>query len=351
MACPRPLPASCGCLAAFMAAALASAPVTAGEWQRTYLEPAVQAWMGVVTLLAEDGEREGGRREGRGSREGKEGDRGECKGDCGDTCERCRGQRHDGDKHDGEHRRPGMHGDHHGHHGSHHPGPHHGQMHAPGHGHHGPMAHGHMGPPRPEGQRGDAIAMLHEISGRLARIERMLAARGVGGPPSGGPGRGEWHGGHRHEMSAAGRAMMEERMAKMKEAREKWEQASPEAREKMKQEWEARMKEGREKMQAAREKYEQASPEEREKMRQEWEARMKEGREKMERARAEQGSRPNVDEMKRAMERGGEEVRKRMEEAKAKMEEARKRFQEMESRVKELEGEVARLKKNAEKDD
>ena len=49
-------------LAAYLAAALAVAgagrTVAAADWQRAYLEPAVQAWMGVVTLLAEDGERE-----------------------------------------------------------------------------------------------------------------------------------------------------------------------------------------------------------------------------------------------------------------------------------------------------
>jgi hypothetical protein len=267
-ALPR-IPASAGCLAALVVATIAPAPVAAADWQRGYLEPAIQAWMGVVTMLAEDGEREG-------------------------------------DRHHGGHHRHGMHGGRHEH-------GHHGRMHAPGHPH-----HAHMGPPRPEGPRADAITMLQDISGRLARIERMLAARGPGGP-----GRGEWRGAERPEMSSAARGMME-----------------------------ARMKEGREKMKAAREKWEKASPEDREKMKQEWEARMKEGREKMERARAEKGERSgNADEMKQAMERFRAEAGKRMEEAKAKMDEARKRFQDMEARVKQLEAEVARMKKTAEKDD
>ena len=90
--------------------------------------------------------------------------------------------------------------------------------------------------PRPEGPRADALSMLQDISGRLARIERMLAARGPGGPSTGGPGRGEWRGAGRPEMSSEAREMMEARMAKMKEARQKFEQASPEEQEKMKHE-------------------------------------------------------------------------------------------------------------------
>ncbi|MFM7137783.1 MAG: hypothetical protein ACKO1M_12055, partial [Planctomycetota bacterium] len=84
------LPASVGCLAVLMAVTIAPAPVAAADWQRSYLEPAVQAWMGVVTLLADDGERE----EKKGDRDDdrdddndkKEEQRGECKGECEGTC-------------------------------------------------------------------------------------------------------------------------------------------------------------------------------------------------------------------------------------------------------------------------
>ena len=213
------LPASVGCAAALIAAAVAPSPVAAAEWQRNYLEPAIQAWMGVVTMLAEDGERE---------------ERPD------DRPERRRG--------------PGMQGDRHGHGGHGHHGPHHGRMHP-----HGPPHHAHMGPPRPEGPRADAISMLHDISGRLTRIERMLTGRGPGGPPVGGPGRGEWRGAGRPDMSSEAREMREARMMegreKMKAARDKWEQASPEEREQMKQQWQARMQEGREKMQGARQRF------------------------------------------------------------------------------------------------
>ena len=167
-AMPR-LPTSVGCLAALVAATIPPAPGAAADWQRSYLEPAVQAWMGMVTMLAEDGEREERKRDRDGRGEGQDNPRGECRGDCKGECVHCRGQRpggHEGDKHHGGHHRPGMHGDH---------------------GHHAPH-HAPMGPPRPEGPRADAISMLHDISGRLARIERMLAARGPGGPPAGGPG-------------------------------------------------------------------------------------------------------------------------------------------------------------------
>jgi hypothetical protein len=204
-AMPR-LPASVGCVAALISVSTAPTPVVAAEWQRNYLEPAIQAWMGVVTMLAEDGEREK---------------------NAPDRGDRRRGR--------------AMHGDRHGHHG-----PHHGRMHP---------HHARMGPPRPEGPRADAISMLHEIAGRLARIERMLAGRGPGGPPAGGPGRGEWRGAGRPEMSSEAREMMEARRARMKQARDKWEQASPEEREKMKQQWQARMQEGREQMQWARQRF------------------------------------------------------------------------------------------------
>ena len=50
LATPR-TPVSAGCLAALVAALVAPAPVAAGDWQRSYLEPAVQAWMGVVNRV------------------------------------------------------------------------------------------------------------------------------------------------------------------------------------------------------------------------------------------------------------------------------------------------------------
>jgi hypothetical protein len=60
-------------------------------------------------------------------------------------------------------------------------------------------------------------------------------------------------------MSSEAREMREARMMegreKMKAARDKWEQASPEEREQMKQQWQARMQEGREKMQGARQRF------------------------------------------------------------------------------------------------
>jgi hypothetical protein len=235
LATPR-IPAFAACLAAFMAATVA--PAAEAEWRNRYLEPAIQAWMGVVTMLAEDGEREEGSREPRG---------------------RDRGHRlHD-------HGGPG------------HRGPHHGRMHAPDH----PHRH-HMGPPRPESPRTGALSMLHDISDRLARIERMLAARAAGGP-----GRGEWRGPGRPEMSSEAREMMEARRARMKAARDKWEQASPEEREEMK---------------------------------------------------------------KKCQERRGEASR-RMEDATPRMEGSRPRGQDMEARIEQLEAEITRLKQALEEDD
>jgi hypothetical protein len=274
LATPR-VPASAACLAALVAATVAPAPVAAAEWQTRCLEPAIQAWMGVVTMLAEDGAREERPHERRDHQRGRE-----------------------------------MHGHRHDHNGRAHHGPHDGRMHPPGHPH-----SAHMGPPRPEGPRADALSMLQDISGRLARIERMLAARAPGGP-----GRGEWRGPERPDMSSEAREMMGSSRARMQAAREQWEQASPEEREKMKQQWQERMTEGREKMKAAREKWEQASPEEREKMKQQWqELRGKAGR--------------------------------RMEETTPRSEGSRPRRQDMEARVKQLEAEVARLKQALEKED
>ena len=151
---------------------------------------------------------------------------------------------------------------------------------------------------RGEAGRGDARAMMNEIMARLSRIEQMLGERG---PMMGrGPGRSE---------------------------------ISPE----MKQQWEARMKEGREKMQEARTKWENASPEERGKMKQEWQGRMREGREKRE--QIEQAG-PEGDEGPEMP----EEVRRKMEEARRMVNEARKRAAEMGNRVKRLEAELERMK-------
>ncbi|MCS5617451.1 MAG: hypothetical protein NZ658_05575, partial [Pirellulales bacterium] len=250
------------CLASCLATALVAGgiarPVAAADGQGGYLEPAVQAWMGVVALLADDGER------------------------------------------------------------------------------------GRMAPPRPEGPRGDALAMLNDIVGRLSRIEAMLAARG----PMGGPGpRGGQALGSRRAVSPEMREMMEARMQKrreqMQEARKKWENASPEEREEMKKQWQARMEEGRKKMQEARKKWENASPEEREEMKKQWEARRRDAYGSREKPRAERAERSEQSvspgDMRQAMQRMREEGRRRMEDAQAKMEAARKRFQEMEQRLKRLE--------------
>ena len=231
------------CLASCLATALVAGgiarPVAAADGQGGYLEPAVQAWMGVVALLADDGER------------------------------------------------------------------------------------GRMAPPRPEGPRGDALAMLNDIVGRLSRIEAMLAARG----PMGGPG------------PRGGQALGSRRAV------------SPEMREMM----EARMQKRREQMQEARKKWENASPEEREEMKKQWEARRRDAYGSREKPRAERAERSEQSvspgDMRQAMQRMREEGRRRMEDAQAKMEAARKRFQEMEQRIKRLEAEVVRLRKAVEKDD
>jgi hypothetical protein len=282
------------CLAAMATAGGVASPAAAADWHRTYLEPAVGAWMGVVTFLADDGEREE-----RGSRK-KDGDRDACKEDCQGECQACRGK-HRGEQGDKTARR--QHGQHDG------------RMHSPG----------RMGPPRPEGPRADALTMLNDIVGRLSRIERMLASRGPASPAdvARDAGRSEWRGGR--SMMQVSPEMRELMQAKIKDAREKWENASEEERAEMKKMWESRMQEGRERMQKAREPMEKGS--------------------------AEGEKRPGKpEEMKRTMERAREEGRKRMDEAKAKIDEARKRAQEMEKRVKELEAEIGQMKRNAKKD-
>jgi hypothetical protein len=98
------------------------------------------------------------------------------------------------------------------------------------------------------GLRGDPHGKLDEILGRLRRIESMLAARrmGPGGPPPGPP-RGEWgprgDGRGRDEPRRPGAGMppeMRERMqARAAEARERWEQMSPEERAEIREKMEA----------------------------------------------------------------------------------------------------------------
>jgi hypothetical protein len=287
-----------------MAAFLAVGPTaSAASWQSTYLEPAIHAWMGVVTLLADDGERESNKKD-------------DCDGECkkGDGCKKCDGNR-DGKGHfEWTHR--GSKPPHHPHHGPHHMGLHH-------------------------GPRGDVMSLLHDISARLARIERLLGTPGPGGPPMhpmhhgkhggmGGPhhemyermraAREKWEHAspeERAEMKKKWEARMKEGRARMEEARKKWENASPEERVEMKAKWEAKMKEGREKMAAFREKWENASPEERAEMKKKWEARMKEGRERGEKKEAAEASKPRMSEEARG---------------------------QMENRVKRLEAELQRIR-------
>lgn len=294
--------------AACMAATLAGGgAASAATWQQAYLEPAVHAWMGVVTLLASDGERE----------EAKERDE-QCEGDCGDgECKKCDHKRGD---------RKGLGDWHHG---------------KPRHGH-GPH-HGHMGPH--DGPRGDALTLLHDINMRLGRIERMLAARGPGGPP---PMAHRHHGHHgRHPGMEGPKNEMYQRMS---EARKKYENASPEERAEMKAKWEARMKEGREKMEAARAKWENASPEEREEMKKKFEARMKEGRAKMEAVREkwENASPEERAEMKKKWEARMREAREgrgdKPEAVRPTGEDAARRKTELENRLKRLEAELQRVR-------
>jgi len=329
------------CLAATLVVGGVAHPVAAANWQEEYLQPAVQAWMGVVTLLADDGEA---------ACEGKECRKGECKGECKEHTE------HGGHHHHGERR--GSRDDRHQRARRANAGHHAGHMHHPG-----TPARGRMGPPRPEGPRGDALALLNDIAGRLSRIEAMLAARGpMAGRGHAAVGPGHHHGEPRRpgrEVSPEMRKMMEARMQKrreqMQDARKKWENASPEEREEMKKQWQARMEEGRKKMQEAREKWENATPEEREEMKKKWQTRRREAYGSREKPRAERAEKAEQSvspgDMRQAMQRMREEGRRRMEDAQAKMEAARKRFQEMEQRIKRLEAEVVRLRKAAEKDD
>ncbi len=269
---------------ACMAAVLAMGPTaSAASWQRSYLEPAIQAWMGVVTLLADDGERDEDDRDSK------------CEGNCDkDDCDECRGK-HARKDHKERHHGKRMHGD----------GPHDGQM----------------GPPH--GPRGDAISLLHDIHARLGRIERMLASRGPGGPPMAGP----HHGGHpgRRDAMEGPKGEMYQRMSA---AREKWENASPEEQAEMKEKMKARMEEGRDRMEEVRRKWENASPEERAEMKEKMKARMQEARDRMPQRKldtdTDRGDLP--------------------EDARSMVAAARKRAAELDNRVKRLEAELERLK-------
>lgn len=304
----------------------------------TVFQRAISSWMGVVTLLAADGDgdrkdgadgrggREGRERSERRGREGRDGQSCDCKGagcekckaahqaggakdhDCkGGDCEHCR-QHRDGDKkaeprataneprHMGPGRGPG------GPHaamgpgrggdrgpGPWGPGP---RMHAPPPG--VPPVHAVPGMGAP-GQRPDSTAKLDEIVDRLARIERKLdAAPRMGNPwsPRSEAGRGPSRG------------------------------MRPEMPEEMRREMEKRRDEMRKRMEEARAKAGEAG---------------RGGRPQAPMA----AMPPEIQERLKGM---MEEGRKRMAEAQEKMEQARRRFGEMEERIKRLEAEVERLK-------
>lgn len=187
------------CLAALVVAGTIAGPAAAADWQQTYFEPAVQAWMGVVTLLADEGD------------VCSECEKGDCEACRGDRAAAGGDRRRHGDQRPSRGDRP---------HRPRHAGAAHRQHHKPGDMHPpAPPRHARMGPPRPEGPRGDALAMLGDILGRVSRIEAMLAGRGP--MPGRGP-RGDEARGPRREAAAEMRNMMEDRMA---EGRERMEQA------------------------------------------------------------------------------------------------------------------------------
>jgi len=216
-------------LVALLAAASHAANATAAP-QNVALASVVQALVGPAVLLAEDGEREGGRGEGRRSREwsrGGERSRGETEAMMKDVMDRLsRIERMLAER--------------------------------------GPMmGRGPGGPP-------------------------------AGGPGRGGEWRGRGRPEMSPEMRQKWEERMKEGRERMEAAREKWKNASEEERAEMKKQWESRMKEGREKMEAAREKWKNASEEERAEMKKQWESRMKEGREKMAERRPEGDRRPEM---------------------------------------------------------
>jgi len=223
-------------LTALLAAAAPEFPATAAP-QDAAIASVVQALIGQAFLLAEDGEREGDRGEGRRSREwsrGGERSRGETEALMKDVMERL----------------------------------------------------------------SRIERMLAERGPMMGRGPGGPAA---GGPGRGGDWRGRGRPDMNPEMRQQWEERMKEGRERMEAAREKWQNASEEERAEMKEKWEARMKEGREKMEAAREKWKEASEEERAEMRKQWEARVKEGREKMAERWPEGGQRPEMNPEARRM--------------------------------------------------
>jgi hypothetical protein len=239
------------CLAATVSVAGAGRPLVAADWQRAYLEPAVQAWMGVVTLLAEDGERETseqrpqgedrntGRWKGRG-----DGPRGDALGMLNDILGRLsRIEAILADRGPMTGRGPG-----------------------------GDGRGAWRGPGRPE----LSPEMRAQMEARMKEgREKMRAARKKWEQASSE---------EREEMKQQWEARMQEGREKMRAAREKWEQASPEEREAMKKQMEGRRQEAREKMEKARaEKGER--PRDGDEMRKAMERVREEGRKRMEEAK------------------------------------------------------------------
>lgn len=190
---------------AILAAGSVICPAHATDWTSTHLRPAVQAWMGVVTLLAEDDDREEGRR--RPERERSE-----------DQGRRDR--------------------------------------------------RGPPRPEGPRGEAitmlNDIVGRLSRIEAMLGGRGPMM-----GPPPGWREGHAHGDHGHhprrgqgRPEMTPEMRDKMEARMEagrdRMRAAREKWENASEEERAEMKQSWEKRMKEDRGTMAEATARMEQA---------------------------------------------------------------------------------------------
>ena len=174
-------------LVALLAAASHAANATAAP-QNVAMASVVQALVGPAVLLAEDGEREGGRGEGRRSREwsrGGERSRGETEAMMKDVMDRLsRIERMLAER--------------------------------------GPMmGRGPGGPP-------------------------------AGGPGRGGDWRGRGRPEMNPEMRQQWEERMKEGRERMEAAREKWKNASEEERAEMKKQWETRMKEGREKMEERR---------------------------------------------------------------------------------------------------
>ena len=263
-------------------------PVMAADWQDTVLNPAVRSWMGILTLVAEDGgrEKERGGRDGRGRREGGERGRGRGAPSMPPMAEPM----------------PRM--------------------------DHPPMP---MMPP-PQGPRPDAVVKLDEILARLGRIEAMLAGSRPGGrgpeagqrEPQTGPRRSE-AGPGRPEFRRPGDnvppAAREQMGALGKEARERWEKMTPEERAEM-----------RKKMEAARE-------------------RMREGGRRWLPDGEARGERPRSPGQEGTRAEGERSAQPDVDRVQAVMRAARERFAVMEQRIKALEAEVKRLKQEMDEDD